>query len=468
MSDLTQVTQQQYYDNQLLEVADFNREQSFHIQHRQLQTQLLYTSGILQGLHLSSENTQLTLTPGVALNVDGLQLLLVDTLTYNDKNQALGNGVFSIDLGDLKNQDASYFLYLKAQSVSLENTKNQLISRPILTLNTSQTDTAGLLLGKMSVNSGQITVDAKVRNMATLRPQILPPIDANQITTGQYSIDQIPTLPASKVQPYASLSCDNPIVEGEGTVTFSWQSENIDQLTLCYISGKEIITQSSVDNTLALNGTKTISPWQNTVLTLTASKAGNLVFQQQLHINVIQTLNQYLKQLKEQGVPETTAIAQCANHYDLNKLTTKNTTTLATALKNTGIAPFKALDAVMSVYDKTDDLSPYVPVAKALGLFTPTLVTRYLVGLNQSKLLSAQRKMALPAYQKQVYLDIFTPVASHFASTDKNYWVYSLSSAMKQVGIEQTVTGYCLARYYKEKHWPESFKVSKILINAYS
>ncbi len=74
------IPKQNYYHRQLLHVSDYNRERDFHIHSRELQTQILFSKGILSGLRVTTDGSKLTVTSGVAINQQGQQIILTQDI----------------------------------------------------------------------------------------------------------------------------------------------------------------------------------------------------------------------------------------------------------------------------------------------------------------------------------------------------------------------------------------------------
>ena len=95
------ILREAYYDQQLLKVDDFQREQNFQAQTRELQNRLLMQHGVLSGLVVVATTAPagIQILPGIALDALGKVILLADVATLNDAPWAASNGVFSVPPG---------------------------------------------------------------------------------------------------------------------------------------------------------------------------------------------------------------------------------------------------------------------------------------------------------------------------------------------------------------------------------
>ena len=69
-----------YYDGQLLTAADFNQEQSYHVQQRRLHNRMLHGVGVVSGLRVIAADTSsppvIVVEAGLALDPAGREVLL--------------------------------------------------------------------------------------------------------------------------------------------------------------------------------------------------------------------------------------------------------------------------------------------------------------------------------------------------------------------------------------------------------
>src|ERR1041385_4730212 len=140
LNDPHAIPKENYYDRQLLTVEDFTRERDFHIAHRELQTRLLFTPGCLMGLNVQPGTvpSQVQVTPGIAFDGSGQQIILVDSATLNNASLALQSGAFVIDLNNSSyytiGQQRSWLLTIAYQEQTDPNSPNQLKQVPLLSL----------------------------------------------------------------------------------------------------------------------------------------------------------------------------------------------------------------------------------------------------------------------------------------------------------------------------------------------
>jgi hypothetical protein len=82
--DIKQIYGQYYYHGQLLKVEDFERERDYHDAQRALKNCLTFTSGILLGLEVTAEGSQIHISAGTAIDAQGQLILLADCAKWND------------------------------------------------------------------------------------------------------------------------------------------------------------------------------------------------------------------------------------------------------------------------------------------------------------------------------------------------------------------------------------------------
>ncbi|MDB5267509.1 MAG: hypothetical protein JWP58_549 [Hymenobacter sp.] len=209
--DLKSVPKQRYYDQQLLKVPDFQREQDFHIKSRELQTRFLFTPGIMLGLTATLDDKmpgQLHLEPGLAIDGFGRQIILVASAVLNRSTVMLNDGVFTLDLTDVAYQGKKWCLTIEYFDEA-EPAANQWSESP--KLNLVDTATGGASAAQLAL----ATIDIKVSGTAA-KPEISYVLDtdvqipaglivpaqnisASQIISGTIDKARIPGLPASKI-----------------------------------------------------------------------------------------------------------------------------------------------------------------------------------------------------------------------------------------------------------------------------
>ena len=158
---LSNIPKERYYNNQLLEVSDFQREQNYHIAHRNLQTQHLFSAGILTGLGViqdSSSSSKINIIQGVALDNTGQQILLISKAIFNGQSISAQNGVFIISLDNQDYYNADWLLSIKYKEVQATDKENEYISSPTIALTKStnspqQTDASTIYLARISVTA---------------------------------------------------------------------------------------------------------------------------------------------------------------------------------------------------------------------------------------------------------------------------------------------------------------------------
>jgi hypothetical protein len=80
-----------YYDGQILTAKDFEDEQQYHIEMRHRHNKLLHGSGIVTGLEVDVSGCppclSVIVSPGLAIDVEGREILLTATIALPIKNQ---------------------------------------------------------------------------------------------------------------------------------------------------------------------------------------------------------------------------------------------------------------------------------------------------------------------------------------------------------------------------------------------
>ena len=235
--NLTSVPRQFYYDQQLLKLEDFQREQDYHIALRELQTRLSVTPGIVTGLGVAAGTTATTvkLAGGVAIDAGGRLIMLVDVAVLRvagatPLERALSAGDFSFDLNDARyytiNQPRTWHLTIAFGEQTVAPNQSQQL--PVLQLSeTVSTDPAVIPLADLAVKATQapaepapgtkpdpspqtnppppvmittvtVVIDTKVAVKASFAAALMPALPATKIT-GALTVDQLPNIPATKI-----------------------------------------------------------------------------------------------------------------------------------------------------------------------------------------------------------------------------------------------------------------------------
>src|SRR6266550_42463 len=223
--NIQSILKEKFFNNQLLTVEDFNRERDFHIAHRELQTSLLYTPGIVAGLAVEAgpNQSQVTVASGVAIDGSGQQIILVDSAKFEGATVPVPSGNLVIDLNKpsyyVVGQDKSWLLTVAFNEQLVPGTRNQLTQVPLFQLIDATTaqpgDSAQILLAKLTVRAtqqppvapakvGTVTVqvqlDTSVRVNLGIDASRISDLGADKITSGTLSADRLPDLPASKIK----------------------------------------------------------------------------------------------------------------------------------------------------------------------------------------------------------------------------------------------------------------------------
>ncbi|PSB34420.1 tail fiber domain-containing protein [Stenomitos frigidus] len=182
-----------YFDGQYLNVDDFVSEQEYHIDRQRRISKFLQISGILEGLDVTvGSNTQLTITPGAAIDDQGQQILLRSEAMFRE-NLLQSSNRFVIDLSDISkfSRTQSYNLWITWRKVesdpqteeALEKDKNtRFYERPEIQLLPSQNkpEVPSVFLAVLNASSDGFTVgQTDLRQYSGLK---LPAKDGKGVT----------------------------------------------------------------------------------------------------------------------------------------------------------------------------------------------------------------------------------------------------------------------------------------------
>jgi hypothetical protein len=212
------IPKQRYYNQQLLQLEDFQREQNFHIAYRQLQNQLLLEPGILAGLIVQGGATQgqVQITPGVAIDSLGRVINLIDGAKFNGVNISVQSGQFLLDLSDQQYRNNTWLLTLEYNQEEDPNFPNQWKEIPkfVLIPSTNGANYDQIALATLNVMTSEtsatvsisIDINSSIRVKAVIAPERIPALNVEQIPNlpaskieGNFSIEQIPELSADKI-----------------------------------------------------------------------------------------------------------------------------------------------------------------------------------------------------------------------------------------------------------------------------
>ena len=353
MNSESPIAKQRYYDEQLLTLEDFQREQNFHIANRELQNQLLLKSGILMGLTIQVGPThgQVQIMPGVAIDNSGRLINLTDSAKFNNANVLRQLGQFLLNLSDQQYYNKHWLLTLEYNEEEDPTNLSQwkVIPKFKLTLSTTEVSHDQVALATLNVTTTQgessinIEIDSSIRVKAVIATEHIPDLKAEQIPslspekiTGILKAEQIPNLPASKIEGDFSIDIkfhlDKPNINGEETVTLTWSSQLADKMVLEYIFENKIQKQEWTAN-LDQEKTYDLTPYQTSTYTLTTYKETNVQDQKQFVVQVIPNEFQFLKNLYYGGWDLSNALESCFKRYHLLPLTKESIVTLIDAAK---------------------------------------------------------------------------------------------------------------------------------------
>jgi hypothetical protein len=201
-----------YFTSQFLVEKDFTDEQAYHLNARRRHNRLLHTSGVVNGLDVVLPiGTQVTVSPGTAIDRDGREIVLVDPRTYKLATNAAGDAYLTIayqelfDPADQDPQEANEFI--------------RKTERPLL-----------------QDGPGVPPADGSVIVLARIRLNSAGVIESNGIDTG------VRTLGGARVAPKA---IDTPQL-ADGAVTLVKLAPEVRPLSVQGVSSITVIT----DNTL--------------------------------------------------------------------------------------------------------------------------------------------------------------------------------------------------------------------------
>jgi Concanavalin A-like lectin/glucanases superfamily len=207
--DLQYISKERYFDQQLLRVEDFQREQAFHIASRELLTRFLYSPGILLGLNVALDKTngKLQISPGFAIDSLGRQIILVSGASFENSDVALVSGVFTLDLTDKKYQNKKWLLTIEYFEETASPTETQWKEYPQLSLinAASKPSATQISLATIDVKVSGTTEKPEIDYMLDTSVQVAAAlaasqnISADQITSGTLDAARIPNLPADKI-----------------------------------------------------------------------------------------------------------------------------------------------------------------------------------------------------------------------------------------------------------------------------
>jgi hypothetical protein len=84
-----------YFNGQFLQAQDFIDEQDYHIDRQRRHNRLLHTYGVAEGLGVISTGSQITVTPGTAIDGEGRQILITANQSINS-NSFVGRRVLVV------------------------------------------------------------------------------------------------------------------------------------------------------------------------------------------------------------------------------------------------------------------------------------------------------------------------------------------------------------------------------------
>lgn len=260
---MDEVKRLNYFTSQFLEEGDFKDEQAYHRNLRRLHNQSLHTWGVASGLMLnqvSGNPKQLAITPGVAIDNQGREIVLPD-------NPPPGN----IDLASVSAAVPSVTVAISYQEFPTSpyrDTTNfrRVTERPKIIIydsGVSQTDSEGqrwefttisaptdgsvIVLGRVTLQSGNVvSIDTSVRRLASAIIAA-DAIDSSKIAPGAITTDRI----ANNAVGTAQLAA--------GAVTNDRLAAAVQQQISAPILSINNLTTDATSRNISLTGTNAIN-----------------------------------------------------------------------------------------------------------------------------------------------------------------------------------------------------------------
>jgi hypothetical protein len=345
------ILRETYQKGQILQVADFETEQNFHIQHRNFQTRQLWSPGILVGLEVNTVDNTVVVATGAAIDENGQHILLAESKTL----EVPGDGAYQLLISDAM--------------TAVPGQPNQLRNDPNLRLAAAgETPGGGVSIADISVVNGLPTVK-NAGLPAQIQPSRLPrqpitELDASVVRTGIFQASQIPELQklsgrlTAEQLPFEpgsaseglSFFAEKTVVLSGSNIRLFWASEpGVDNLSLEYFSESGIVNLQSSNGEIQLRQSDfTIVPSLTTTYTLTARTAGTIISQKQLTVTVVSLT--FIAQMQFKG--QKTAM-ECVEQIK-NMFPTVNASELAEALASVGYPLSETASAIRNGFDVAD------------------------------------------------------------------------------------------------------------------
>ena len=144
------VQRPRYFDHQFLKVEDFTLETEYHLDMRRRHNASLHTPGVANGLTVagSSGATSVTVAPGVALDAQGREIVLVDQRTVN-----LPTGVASAQVYIVYDEEEAD----QVTAAGVTGNRRFAEDPAVVVSPPAAVPPDGLLLATLALNNGQLT-----------------------------------------------------------------------------------------------------------------------------------------------------------------------------------------------------------------------------------------------------------------------------------------------------------------------
>lgn len=105
--------------------------------------------------------------------------------------------------------------------------------------------------------------------------------------------------------------------------------------------------------------------------------------------------------------------------------------------------------------------------AKQNNIFTAQDMTSVLQNSQRLDLIQASGKQSHAGFRDELYLQVFAPLIDDFPAQDKGYWYFCVAAALKQLGIVEADTSYCMSKAFHSQGWPYDINFAVLLTQIY-
>jgi hypothetical protein len=199
---MAEIKRLNYFNSQFLVDKDFNDEQAYHRTLRYLHNQMLYSSGIVSGLQVQQvgNTRQLSISHGVAIDKNGREIVLPENpppanidLTPAGAATNLTVAIAYQDFFDAADKRGDNFVRTTERPKILiyGSGENRTISERLeFTTNSAPTDDTVVILARVTLQGGNVSVDPSVRKFVS-SVIAANAIDATKIANGAVTADKL-------------------------------------------------------------------------------------------------------------------------------------------------------------------------------------------------------------------------------------------------------------------------------------